>query len=660
MPSDFTPSPPSFLRRLVRRLLLFVAAFLGMAVGLAVWPLFAAQMKAAPASHDATPLSAAPTGSTTPSLQPSAEASPTASPTSISATLTATLPAVQQNQPLRVSTTLSEHRILLTMMDGGSSRLFEFQAQEQPFTRLTAGSGQERTPALSPDGRRLAFASNRGGFWDLYLMDLTSGEIEQLTDTPEYDASPTFSPDGQWLAYESYISTEDGSANLEIFILPLAEGGAPIQLTDHPGADFGPAWSPGGRQIAFVSDRSGDLEIWLADLDQVDERFINLSRNDATADTHPAWSPDGARLAWAAAPADGIATITVWDGASRYQAGTGSWPVWSPDGSAILTALVTPNRSYLTAYDAGTGALLLPPVETRGSLTGLTWGPRPAELETLPEPLLTAARVTPTPLFVPALEPAEDLPEGRQRVVEIEDIEAPNPYLHDLVDESFTALRRRVAAETGWDFFATLEDAFVPLTSPLEPGMSQDWLYTGRAIAFNSLPVNAGWMLVVREDFGAQTYWRIYLRTRFQDGSQGLPLHDLPWDFNARYSGEPRYYEQGGALAASLPQGYWFDLTEMAAAYGWERLPALSTWRASYTASRFNELVYTDGMGWFQAMLEIYPRQALDTPTVPPPPTLTPTRTPWPTRTPVPTRTPWPTKTPTPTTGVTPTPTPTR
>ncbi len=64
----------------------------------------------------------------------------------------------------------------------------------------------------------------------------------------------------------------------------------------------------------------------------------------------------------------------------------------------------------------------------------------------------------------------------------------------------------------------------VPLTSPLDPGLGDDWLYTGRAFALNSLLTNAGWMVAVREEVGQQTFWRIYLRAQKQDGSQGQTL----------------------------------------------------------------------------------------------------------------------------------------
>ena len=256
--------------------------------------------------------------------------------------------------------------------------------------------------------------------------------------------------------------------------------------------------------------------------------------------------------------------------------------------------------------------------------------------------------------------PAGDVPNQRWTVVQVANIQAPFPQMHDLVDESFAALRQRVSNETGWDALASLENAFVPLTTSLEPGMDEDWLYTGRAFAINSLMANAGWMVTLREDIGAQTYWRIYIRCALQDGSLGEPIHNAPWNLNARYDLDPRTYEQGGVYAP-VPAGYWVDITSLAQAYGWERQPSLPTWRTYYKGARFTTFANTGGLTWYQAMRELYPEQALVTPTKVMAPTMTPTSTATLTPSKVPTRTPRMTFTPssTPTITLTPSETPT-
>ena len=660
------PARFSVRLRFLRILLLLAGIVFGLVSAFA-WPVVSAQMQSldTPTPHATlTPespvpnrLSPVPSSPTPFPPTPTVTASPTATPV------------------------LSSELLVISMREGGYHRLFAYHPQYLPFTRLTTGAWDDITPALSPNGTRLAFASNRDGPWDLYILDLSSGEVTRLTNTPDYDAAPSWSPDGQWLAYETYTAGE-GGANLEIFIRPVQEGQEPVRLTQGSSADRQPAWSPHGRQIAFVSNRSGEDEIWLADLDQVENRFRNLSRNNAALEAHPAWSPDGSRLSWTAATAGGIQSLFIldaahldaahldaahrdaahWDAAQAESSprlvGSGGRPAWSPDGNTLYTSIDTPNQAYLTGYAVAAAELVLPNIALSSQLSGLDAG-KASLGDRLPGPLSQAAMLTPAPLWIPSLAAGGGAPAGRMRIVPLAEVEAPEPYLQDLVDEAFQALRLRLAAETGWDFLASLENAFVPLTTPLEPGMGESWLYTGRAFAFNPAPLGAGWLVVLREDYGAQTCWRVYLKTRFQDGSQGQPLPGLPWNFSARYAGSPRDYEQGGALAEAIPEGYWLDFTELAAAYGWERLPALNAWRASYPAARFNEFIFTGRLDWRSAMLEIYPAEALNTPTPVPPPTLTPTATRWPTRTPVPTRTPYPTRTPSAPSGALPAPTPT-
>lgn len=574
---------------------------------------------------------------------------------------------------LSVGKAITQGTIVLSVEEDGYYHLVAYNPQTLPYMRITVGPWNDITPATSPDGKSLAFSSNRSGQWDLYRMDLATGEVSRLTHTPEFDASPSWSPDGQWIVYESYVSeilapekTGEGNStptpaltptapprreSLELFILPIAGEASeqkPIRLTSDPAADYSPTWSPAGRQIAFVSNRSGDDEIWLADLDRIDDRFQNLSRNSHSQDRAPKWSPDGSSLVWSTT-ADGFQDIHIErfpEGIPAPRIGSGEQIAWSPSGDAIIAILSTPNQVYLTGYDLQSAGLTLPPLELTGPVNGITW--TAIELHNLlPEAFQQAAEVTLSPIWQAALTPVGDVPNGRQRVVEVEDLEAPYPLLNDMVDESFQALRDKLGDLAGWDYLSTLENAFVPLTSPMYPGLLGDWLFSGRAIAVNTLPMNAGWLVVVREDFGSETFWRVYLRTRFQDGTQGLPLHYLPWNFNARNSGDPRYYEQGGALATQVPTGYWLDLTQLAASYGWERLPALITWRSAFGAARFNEFIFSDGRDWQAAMQEIYPVEALSTPTPIQPPTFTPTSTRRPTRTPTPTRTPRPTYTPT-------------
>ncbi len=162
----------------------------------------------------------------------------------------------------------------LSFEEAGFYHLFAYSPQNISMTRLTDNTWDDITPAFSPDGNLVAFSSRRNGYWDFYLLDLRTGYISRLTDTIEYDAAPTWSPDGAFIAYESYTN---GSLNI-VIRSATDKSQAPLQLPDIGGSNTSPAWSPLGRQIAFVSNRSGEPEIWIADLDQAGV-YTDISNN---------------------------------------------------------------------------------------------------------------------------------------------------------------------------------------------------------------------------------------------------------------------------------------------------------------------------------------------------------------------------------------------
>jgi TolB protein len=624
---------PSFKKHLLRYFRLSAIALIGVMlilVAMLTWQSlkrrFSTDVINEPAIAAALTLSATTTDTATPDLISSNTPSP--GPT--------------EELPADLSQVKMTGSAFLSIYEAGHAHLFAFLLNEMSFLRLTMGDWEDITPAVSPDGTKLAFASNRSGHWDLYVMSLMDGRINQLTDTPEYKANPSWSPDGQWLAYESY-QTDIDQGNLEIVLRPVDGSQNAIRLTDDPAADFSPTWSPAGRKIAFVSSRSGDLEIWLADLDKTLDRFQNISRDARSDEDHPTWSPDGNKLAWASTSADGINMLRIWDLArpddEAQELECGDWPVWDPTGERLLTVYSSPNAYYLTGYRLRDRRPLFPLVAVAGDIEGLSWGNgrlSPQFIDTFTD----AVQLTMPPLWLSRSLTGETN-NLRSSIVILEGVQAPLAMLQDQADDAFLALRQRVAVDVGWDFLSVLEEAYVPLTSPLNPGYLDDWLYTGRAFKFNSAPLNAGWLLMVKENYGADTYWRIYLRARYQDGTQGLPLRKIPYDITARLSGDPRAYEEGGKRSNSIPYGYWLDFTRLASNFGWERLPSLSSWRIAYSGVRYNEYVLRQGLDWLGAMTEIYPRDALNTTTPVSSPTMTPTPTNTPTLTPTMTRTPY-------------------
>jgi len=580
-------------------------------------------------------------------LTATVSATPTATttPSQIPATPTDTVVPIDTGSGKSPEEMLRNQGVLvLAMRDGQFIHLFAYHPLYLPLSRLTNNPWDDMTPSLSPDGMRLAYSSRQNGYWDLYMLDLATGKKTRLTDTPEYEAFPTWSPDGQWIAYEKY-----NGVSMDIYIQALDDpSSSPIQLTDDPGIDHAPAWSPKGREIAFVSSRTGDEEIWLARLDNIDDRFVNISKSPLTQDTAPVWSPDGERLAWASDQTGTHRLVTWTEGEEAKPVGEGDMTAWSPDGQNLFSLVRDSNGNGLAAYSTNDGKLSQPYTPLSGAVYGMVWikGPLPAWFDgTLHNPDTIPVPTLWDPVLTRTVAPA-----GRMGLVELEDVSAPQPMLHDSVDEAFNALREQAARETGWDVLSSLENAYIPLNAPPVPSIYNDWLYTGRAFALNPLLLSANWMVITREDFNGQTFWRVYLKARYQDGSMGIPLNKMVWDLNARFSGDTQAYEQGGK-PGQVPPGYWVDLTELALRYSWERLPSWINWRTFYPSIRFNQFVITGNLEWSQAMAQLYPPEALVTTT--PQPTFTPipsktsdqpvrsrTQTPTPTLTQIPTRRP--------------------
>lgn len=610
--------PHSRARLLVAALILLVIGNLFMAGLLFVPSLRQPFQSAQPSPTDpisTTPRPASPTPNPSPTLPSTQPQNQTALPT--------LLPANSQDA-LR-----QQGMIFLSMSDGKFIHLFAYHPLYLPLTRLTSGGWDDIHPMTSPDGARLAYASRQNGYWDIVIMDIATGQKIRLTDTPEYDGSPTWSPDSQWLAYETYTGD-----NLQIHIRSLTNAEQPpVELTTDASDHTSPTWSPRGREIAFVSTQAESEDIWLARLDVVDNRFINLTSTSTGRNRFPRWSPDGRYLAWAS-DAPGISTLYIWDSdfpdTPPRAVGIGDAPAWRPDGQALLASIQSPNQTSLGGYTISDGSLIFPTNALPGALHGLDWkaGQSVAAFQKLTLP--ASARQAAPALWQRKLSVGSPVPAQRSVLVPLADINVPTPYLHDAVNEAFSALRQQVADSAGWDFLANLENAYLPLTSPTFPGGEQSWLYTGRAFSINSAPISAGWMALEREEIGGLTYWRVLIRARFQDGSQGRPLTQRPWDIQARYKGQPAAYEQGGAYSP-IPSGYWVDFTEIAARFGWERLPAQLNWRTYYPAAQFSIFVMRDGLDWRSAMAQLYPVEALTTPTpiYTATPTITFTPTPW-------------------------------
>jgi Tol biopolymer transport system component len=135
----------------------------------------------------------------------------------------------------------------------------------------------------------LAFASNRSGRYQIYVMQRNGSMQRNVSNHPSNDTMPAWSPDRTQLAF---VSDRDG--NNEIYVMGY-DGQNVRRLTTSPSQELHPAWSPDGSQIAYVSNVDGDWEIWIMNADGSAKR--PRTRNEAW-DSYPTWSPDGRALVY--------------------------------------------------------------------------------------------------------------------------------------------------------------------------------------------------------------------------------------------------------------------------------------------------------------------------------------------------------------------------
>ena len=236
------------------------------------------------------------------------------------------------------------------LLDVATSRLFN-------LTRLP---GDEHAPAWSPDGARLAFSADRDGDGraELYVIDADGLNLRTLDVGDGHNWRPVWSPDGQTLAFIrgfGLLLTVDLATNTERNV----------------GEGFGPAWSPDGRYLVSYLDPNGRLN---ADLFLID--VANGSAHNITAtplnEWSPAWSPDGATIAFSSARDSSHSEIYLVDAACTQTASRTSAcrsamrrltyneindtaPAWSADSRLLAVVVDHGGRFSVQVVDVATG-----------------------------------------------------------------------------------------------------------------------------------------------------------------------------------------------------------------------------------------------------------------------------------------------------------------
>ena len=197
------------------------------------------------------------------------------------------------------------------------------------------------TAALTPTGGglgQIAFASNRDGLPQIYLINLDGTGMFQVTDLQDGACQPSWSPDGRQLVFTSPCpGNQNQYPGSSLWVINADRSGLRA-LPTAPGGDFDSAWGPDGVRIAFTSLRDGHPQIYVMNADG--SGVQSLSDNHAY-DAQPAWSPLGNQLLFTRV----TETVALWimtdqgqaqETLSRSGDRVGTHPDWSSDGQVII------------------------------------------------------------------------------------------------------------------------------------------------------------------------------------------------------------------------------------------------------------------------------------------------------------------------------------
>jgi Tol biopolymer transport system component len=205
---------------------------------------------------------------------------------------------------------------------------------------LVSSESEARDPALSPDGKMIAYIAGEAGHLDLYVRRVAGGEPVRLTDDSSAKDGPSFSPDGDRIAFGRH---RPDAQTPEICVIPALGGRAIPVISDGDS----PEWSPDGTRLAFVLDRRGEPEaVATAAADGSDLRTLLRADADLPYFYWPSWAPDGTQLAisrsaggimqevWLV-PATGGPARRMWQDPPGVFSGQ---PAFSADGRGIVHA----------------------------------------------------------------------------------------------------------------------------------------------------------------------------------------------------------------------------------------------------------------------------------------------------------------------------------
>lgn len=183
----------------------------------------------------------------------------------------------------------------------GQPKIYVGSLHEKSQWRASPLKANQVTPALSPDGKLIAFSSDVTGRADIFIQPLVTKENETakprqiFTAKGTANASPTFSPDGKKIAF---VSNKDGSP--KIYVMTIPAPGAKLEsirtelISRRCRENSAPCWSPDGKKIAYCARTSSpERQIWIYDFETKTERQLTQGKADKE---NPTWASNSLHI----------------------------------------------------------------------------------------------------------------------------------------------------------------------------------------------------------------------------------------------------------------------------------------------------------------------------------------------------------------------------
>ncbi|MEM9660739.1 MAG: DPP IV N-terminal domain-containing protein [Planctomycetota bacterium] len=239
--------------------------------------------------------------------------------------------------------------------------IYRKHVQSRVVTQITTDPGHDVMPALSPDGERIAYASNRQGNWNIYVSSADGGQARPITEESSHELHPSWSPDGRRLVYcrlgpvsqrwELWLVDVDNPMVKQQIGFGLFPEFCPVQGVGTNGAD----------RIVFQRARergSRLFSVWSMDILGEDAGYLTelASRSD-TALINPTWSRDGDRVAYAAVPINAVTANAKPDRADIWMVnidGTGETNLTADDAVNLMPTWGENNQIFFISDRSGT------------------------------------------------------------------------------------------------------------------------------------------------------------------------------------------------------------------------------------------------------------------------------------------------------------------